>query len=450
MPQPSAEEWKFLKAFFQSVVEFDQPLETNDERYVRLYEDGSPYRARGLEDPVDLLATAIRYRPGQSVQLLSGFRGTGKSTELKRLEKTLVEAAYQVVYIDLKRHINTSMPVDISDFLMVLAGAFGEALQAPEHLGRDMAKGGFWDGVVDFLSGIKIGVPEISAYGLKANLKSDPSFRTMLQEKMAGHLGALVDKVNKFFEDCVKALKDRHSADTEIVMIVDSIEHIRGAFSNAREVQESVEMLFTRHADKLRIPNIHVVYTVPPYLKARAMNLGALYAMGAVQMFPAIKIRDQEGSVHYSGVEAMKEIVRKRGDWTRLLGNEKELEKIVLVSGGNLRDLLRLMAEVIRRAKILPVQSNVVNDAIEQIRAEFLPIANDDAMWLSQIAETHSAQLDSMERLPNLARFFDTHVVLCYRDGPEWYDVHPMIRDVVIKQAKELSKRDEPADGLGQ
>ena len=69
----------FLKSFFQAVS--DKPLDADDDRYVGIYADTIALR----DDPVKLLARDIEYSPGESVQLLSGFRGTGTSTELKRL-----------------------------------------------------------------------------------------------------------------------------------------------------------------------------------------------------------------------------------------------------------------------------------------------------------------------------------------------------------------------------
>src|SRR5215210_3147949 len=95
----------FFKTFFRAVT--DQPLEAGDERYVNLYGE----RALLRRDPVELLANAIEFSPGQSVQLLSGYRGTGKSTELKKLESRLVLEGYQVVLLDMERHINTSTPI---------------------------------------------------------------------------------------------------------------------------------------------------------------------------------------------------------------------------------------------------------------------------------------------------------------------------------------------------
>lgn len=34
-----------------------------------------------------------------------------------------------------------------------------------------------------------------------------------------------------------------------------------------------------------------------------------------------------------------------------------------------------------------------------------------------------------MDDLPQLARFFDTNLVLNYRNGEDWYDVHPLLAD---------------------
>lgn len=430
----------YLKRFFQSVA--DEPLEAGDPRYIALYEDA---RLLG-DDPVELLARAIEFSPGESVQLLSGFRGTGKSTELRRLEKRLVELGYQVVLIDIADYVNLSTPIDITDFLMALAGAFGDGLQAPEHLDKDPKHQGYWTRFAAFLQRTHIEIPEVNVEGaaLKANLKSDPTFKERLQQRMAGHLGALAADVHRFFEDCVKLLKERHGRDVEVVLLVDSVEQIRGTSANAADVHSSVETLFVGHADKLKIPYLHLIYTVPPYLKVRSANLGAAYDAGAVQIFPAVKLRDQKtGEVFDAGLEALTRVVTSRaaGDWKRLLGREERLREIVLASGGHLRDLLRILSEVIRRAHDLPVNDEVVQAAINQIRTEFLPITNVDALWLARIASTHKAEIEDLSRLPDLARFFDTHVVLCYRNGPEWYDVHPLIRDIVTAQAREIEAR---------
>jgi len=133
-------------------------------------------------------------RPERAASLRLPWDRTGKSTELRRLRKRLQEsdAEYLVILLDVQDYVNLSTPVDVSDFLMALAGAFGDALQAPELLDEDPSRVGYWERLTHFLQRTEITLNEISAepggVGLKATLKSDPSFKQQLQKHMAGHL----------------------------------------------------------------------------------------------------------------------------------------------------------------------------------------------------------------------------------------------------------------------
>ncbi len=438
----------FLRNFFRAVT--DEPLEPTDPRYISLYDDPELV----TDDPVELMARAIEWTPVESVQLFSGFRGTGKSTELRRLRKKLQASNYLVFLCDIEDYLNLSTPVDVSDFLMAVAGAFGEAITETNLLGQPLQED-YWTRFWNFLTRTHIEMSELSGgvdvkavdpvtlkANIKANLKSDPTFKQRLQKHMAGHLGALVADVRKFIEDCVKQLKQRLGQDREAVLLLDSVEHIRGTSINAVEVQSSVETLFATHADKLRLPYLHVIYTVPPYLKVRYPNLGTLY-QGGIQVLPAFKLRKTDRSKFDAGLDAIERVIQARGDWQRLLGERAVLDRISLCSGGHLRDLLRLLAEILRRADRLPISESTANAAINQMRTEFLPIADSDAIWLARIAETHEAELRDIAQLPNFARFLDTHMALCYRNGREWYDVHPLIDEHVRTQAAEVAKRQQ-------
>ncbi len=435
----NADERNFLPTFFQQLI--DQPLEPQDPRYVPLYRD----RRLNADDPVELLARGIEWTPGQSVQLLSGFRGTGKSTELRRLAQRLSGSDYLVVLCDIEDYINLSTPIDISDFLLALAGAIGDGLHEAGHLPQDPKREGYWERFRNFLTRTNVGFPElggeVSGASIKMTLKSDPSFKEHLQKNLAGHLGSFVADVRQYLKDCVRQLKEAHGIAKELVVLVDSVEHIRGTSVNAEDVHTSVETLFAGHADKLHLPSVHMVYTLPPFVKVRYPNLGSLYEPGGIQVLPAVKLRgDDDSQRNEQGFEVLAEVVQKRGDWKRLLGTCERLDRIIAMSGGQFRDLLRILAEIARRASVLPVDDRTVDDAVNQIRNEFLPIADDDAQWLAKIAETHSASLTDVKRLPDFARFLDTHLVLCYRNGHEWYDTHPLVAEHVTAQAAALAK----------
>ena len=230
----NAEEQNFIRKFFRAVV--DRPIEfdvQDERRYVRIYDEPSFKE----HDPVKLLSSSITLLPGQSAQLLSGFRGSGKSTELRRLRRSLEGLGlYKVALLDIEDYLSPSQPIDVSDFLMALAGGLGDALLSAGHLDGDPAKEGYWTRLVNFLSRTNIEVTEVSgglnvgvstpdkslsaggSANFKAALKNDPSFRQTLQTRMAGHLGALVNDVRAYVEECVKKVKARYGTDTEVVL----------------------------------------------------------------------------------------------------------------------------------------------------------------------------------------------------------------------------------------
>ena len=153
---------------------------------------------------------------------------------------------------------------------------------------------------------------------------------------------------------------------------------------------------------------------------------------------------DRDGEPVGTGLDVLERVVRRRGDWEKLLGNRANLDRLILASGGYLRDLFRLLQAVLRRARTgpLPVEAHAIEQALDEVRNSYLPVTRSDALWLARVAESnqpelvvHRAHDRETANLYNLARFFDTHMMLCYRDGREWYDVHPLIRDEVERQA---------------
>jgi hypothetical protein len=102
----------------------DRPLEPDDAFYV-------PFRQRSPDDPVADLGAAIAFAQSESVHLVSGQRGNGKSTELRRLRRQLQDDEDADVYLlDMRDYMNLTTPVEVTDFLIALLGAWSEAIAA--------------------------------------------------------------------------------------------------------------------------------------------------------------------------------------------------------------------------------------------------------------------------------------------------------------------------------
>ncbi|MFO0659156.1 MAG: hypothetical protein U0165_04910 [Polyangiaceae bacterium] len=328
---------------------------------------------------------------------------------------------------------------------------------------------GYWARIKNFLTRTEVEIPELSTgakitadvgaakveanAGAKIALKDNPSFVEKARKRWQSQLGQLAGEGRSFIQSLSAELLKGKPDTTRLIILVDSIEHIRGSSQDAEAVQSSVERLFTAHADLLHFPGAHVVFTVHPYLKIKYPNLGDLFSPGGVQLIPTLKVREQrdpnhaerEGAPRKAALDAIHQVIEKRGQYWKLLGagdeGRRRLDRLSLLSGGHLRDLMRMLAEITRRGRDLPVTDSVFNAAIAQVRNEAATIADDDALWLADIAKSIQTCLPSQDKLPTLARFLDTHQVLCYRNGHEWFDVHPLLRDVVIQQAADVLKR---------
>jgi len=126
----------------------------------------------------------------------------------------------------------------------------------------------------------------------------------------------------------------------------------------------------------------------------------------------------------------------------KFFGNGQGATEFVRYCGGNPRDLIRLLREAIKRASSLPVSDQVVQDSLRTIREQFLPIPTEDALWLDRISKDRNSGLKDAnpETVARFSLFLDTHLVLFLRNGDEWYDIHPLIREQVEAIAQSAIK----------
>ena len=425
-----------LKSLYQRLD--DEALKPGHEFYEPIY------ALEGCDDPVALMRQHIEWCDTDSIQMFSGFRGSGKTTELFRLKKDLEAKGYVVLYGDALKYLNPAQEIDITDLLIVLAGTFSDALEEAEFatIGHDS----YWDRLKNYLTTTKVELGEIglkTGADLKLNLETSPTFRQLIQEKLANRIGEIKRDVDLFFEDGVKALRALRGNLPGIVFLFDQMEQIRGTLANEQSVIDSVARLFSQHQKRLEIPYLHMVYTVPPWLKFVLPNAVQ------IQMLPSIRQwnNDARRTEYKPGRTALRSLVHRRfrdGDFREFFGGQgpqhDKADKLIDVCGGHFRDLLILLREAVRRTPQLPVTEEAIQSAITAVRGNYLPIAIEDARWLNKIQQVRDTVLPNTEpaNVNRLTRFLDTHFVLYFTNGKEWYDIHPLIRNEVA----DIVKRD--------
>lgn len=449
----SGEDRALLKDIYNRLDE-NKALKPEDANYAELYQP--VYSHPGCEDPVELMHQHISFSEVESIQLFSGFRGSGKSTELFRLKKRLEEEGYVVLYADSLDYVSQSDEIDIGSLLTVIAGALSDSLE--EKFGVDSVHESFWRRFTHYLTTTTVEISQISVKAeaanplpellgelkggidVKANLKDNPSFRQKVNQVLLKRLGALKEEVDDFVSKSVAAIQGKRGKGTRVVFLFDSLEQVRGDAYTEEAVTRSFGAVFSKHYPKmLRLPYLHVVYTVPPWLQFSSPNTARTLMVPCVRQWN----NDADRTVCDEGFAALHSLAARRfgkGGYARVFGASSDephpnARKIIAACGGHFKDLLYMFRQVLLRAKELPVSEDIVGAAISDMRGHLLPIAVEDAHWLKKIGDLRDVALPTAkpEDVQRLTRFLDNHFVLYLKNGSAWYDIHPLIREEVAR-----------------
>jgi hypothetical protein len=439
-----------LKALYQSLNGRGAlPLDPSDDYYVPILE------ATPKKDPILHLWQRLDFAVSESVHLLTGFRGNGKSTELRRLMALLQrEANNHVFLVDMAEHLNIARPLELSDFLLSLMAALGE--QVEQDTGLKAITHSYMERLQRFLaSEVEISAFDLDLSGtggpkkLGFRLKTEPDFKAKMQQHLRGHVGRLVSDARDYVLKLIGALRSG-SDDPDalkVILLVDSVEQVRGDGPDAAAVHESVRNLFSSQAASLEFPQLHIVYTVPPYLPVLSPNLGRTLGGHPIVSWPNVHVRNRDGKEDLVGLSVMERIIQQRfSDWRDIVPPPM-LRRLAVCSGGDLRDFFRLVGECVialRTARLTEPDADLDEDMLrrveEQLRNELLPIADDDARWLAQIHRSKDAALPTTGELPALARFLDSNLIMNYLNGEPWYDIHPLLVDEIGQQLEALER----------
>jgi hypothetical protein len=420
------------------------PLEPDDPYCVPLLGD-TPEK-----DPILALWNRIDMTESESVNLLTGFRGNGKSTELLRLKKLLEDSGCRVFLVNMLDYVLMTKPLALSDFTLSLMAALAGSVEKEEKELAPLSMS-YWERLQSFLTSevkldnITLGIKDSGGVAnLGLQLKTDPEFKRQIQKHLEGHLTRLVKEACEFVDELVLKIRSLDKdKDKKVVLLVDSIEQLRGVGNEAKKIHDSVVELFSGQSANLLFPKLHVVYTVPPYLPALAHNLGRSLGGHPITQWPNIHVRQKKGNKpDGKGMEIMTTVIERRfPSWQSIIPKET-LHELAEKSGGDLRDFFRLVREcavILRMARLndeKAILSSILKErVIQQLTNDLLPISNEDIKWLGEIHKTKSASLPTEKELPALARFLDSNLIMNYLNGEPWYDVHPLLIPEIERQS---------------
>jgi hypothetical protein len=409
-------------------LDFEQPLESGDPRYVDLS------ALRGSSSRQRLRKQLLRKRGGTWLKIAYlSHRGAGKSTELLHLAHELSER-YVPLYLEANVELD-SVEIELEDLLLVLCRAVEERVRA---LGHPIAPAllqkvtdQFADIVRETTAGrsyaaeLKTGVGASSPMSgflsltghLTALMKKETTEREQVRQKLRQYPGALMEATNQLLRAARQALKT--GLDRDLLIIVDNLD---------RYDPQRMDRLLVQQGDRFRELCCDLVVTPPISLLYRPLRGGRLEDAFRCEVMCSSRLRDPDQPYSTVSAEARRlllDALGRRIDVDRLVPDEAAQSRLLVASGGSIRELLELAYNASLYAdEELDLDS--INDAVAARRSQLRDLinANGWAPTLATVARTRQVDDDDA--------FMD---VLYYRlafkyNRSYWYDIHPLVAEV--------------------
>ncbi|WP_414579570.1 P-loop NTPase fold protein [Anabaena sp. CCY 9402-a] len=390
--------------------------------------------------------------------LFTGHIGCGKSTELIRLQAELESLGFHVVYFESTDDLEIT-DVGIADVLLAIARRISQSLD--KIILEDTNKfNALLQGALQLLNsevtGLKAKFPGVGDVGFSAEkeklslsvgigeittkIKSDPRLREKINQYLAPQKIQLLEAINQeLLQPAIAKLKQQ--GQKGLVVIVDNLDRIDNSPKPWGRPQQ--EYLFVDQGEYLTKLNCHLVYTMPLSLKF-SNDYGTLTQRfhDDPKVLPMVSVQYPDGSIHQEGMGLMQQMVLARAfpdlqpvarleKITEIFDSVSTLERLCIMSGGHVRDLLRLLNTWIMEEMSLPLTCKTLEQVIRSRRNEMmLPISESEWQLLRDVKRNKRVSDDDGYQKLIRSRF-----VFEYREsGESWFDVNP-----ILAEARELT-----------
>jgi len=388
--------------------------------------------------------------------LFTGHIGCGKSTELLRLKTELEQEGFHVVYFESSEDLEMT-DVDISDVMLAIARRVSQSLDKL-LLGEPSRLKELLQGAAKVLNsdvtGMKFKVPGVGDVGVTAEkekfslafgigeittkAKSDATLREKLNQYLGPQKTQLLEAINQeLLEPAIASLKQQGKKG--LVVIVDNLDRLDSRQKPFGRPQQ--EYLFVDQGEYLTKLNCHLVYTMPLALKFSSDYGNLTQRFEEPRVLPMVPVQLRDGSECDAGMELLRQMILARAfpdldeqqrlnNITEIFDSPKTLDRLCRVSGGHVRDLLRLLNTWIMEEMELPLSGATLEAVVRARRNEMtMPISDDEWELLRQVRQRKKVSGD--QGYQTLIR---SRLVFEYRDsGQSWFDINP-----ILAEAKEL------------
>ena len=440
---------KELHAFWTPIYNAFNPWEALHPEQMAAWYVARPH------SPLEALAAELSPDRGTQRVLLLGHRSSGKSTEMVKLATELARRFdYLVVRIDLEQNLDPGKVNPIEVLFLLGAAVYKIALQELERkpakalfdrlvenletLVREhtesrtfaVDKKSLLDNLICFGAGLVAGPAAAGAMKAVTSLvpikfASGTNIQVARKLEVQPQVREILATLNAIIAD----VQDK--GQRPVFLIVDGLDRVPN--------MEMARYVFAENVEWLDSPICNVLYTAPIMLYYSPI-FGHVRSNFDARPFPNVKVHwphqlDRPGALDEDGYGVMRAVVHRR--LRQPLGLDPEqviapqaLDHLIEMSGGVMRDLVRLVREATVKAELAgrrQIDMEIANQTVLSMRRDYKASLNVVyRQELAQVLETH--EVTGSEKCDELLL---GNYVLSYVNDGIWFDVHSVIMSLL-------------------
>ena len=262
-------------------------------------------------------------------------------------------------------------------------------------------------------------------------LQTEKAFREEIKETYQNSVSELASQIDRIAAAVQIATKK------EVLVIIDDLDKLDLPL---------VRAIFQDNINSLYLPNIRIVFTIPIAVIRENKLMATIRGRSEVIQLPVTKFFHRE-EAHQPEVTS----IEKNVAMLVTLMNQRipaeliepaVMRELVLLSGGVLREMVRLGQECCRECLLLldteperttvKIDQEILQRAVRNLRIEFArPLGQKLMAVLVQTYENFNPEDANSEDFLELLHGL---YVLEYENAELWYDLHPLIQDLLRRQ----------------
>ncbi len=368
--------------------------------------------------------------------IFAGHRGCGKSTLLKQFSVEM-QPKYFVVFFSISDLIEMSdvshVKVLYSIGLMLLSRASNVKVPVPKDIQQTLIG---WiettrkaTGETETKSELGIGTDFLKV--ITAKLQQERKFREEIERNYDRNISELVQKLDR-----LAAAIQTHTK-KPVLIVIDDLDKLDLSV---------VEPIYRQNVKALFSPAFKMVLTIPVAAIQHPSVMGSLTSEGVVrpQLFPVAKFypradcHNPDAIPIEKHIQLFEQVLAKR--FPPGLLQPQTARKLVLLSGGVMRELVRLARECCTECMVqleiepdrdeIQIDDEILTAAVRNLRNDFARQLQPSLYEvLAEVYQTLKAAEGE-----EFVKLLHGLMVLEYENDALWYDVHPLVQNLLKRE----------------